>query len=92
MIPKRYVLFVADGEPTAADWKEFARILEERHGKLKPIAVEGAPRAMVIRTDNVVAPQLRAEDGLTAGGKRVRSVLTSGSIGKLKRRAHESGR
>jgi len=89
MTSKRYVLLEADGDVSADDWKDLAEHLEAKFGKLKPIAVEGNRRALVVKTDNRVAPLIRVEAGMRVGGRRVRSVLTSGSIGRLKRRAAE---
>jgi len=73
------------------EFEEFGRILEMRHGKLKIIAVRGNSRAVIIRTTVEVAAELREESGSIAlGEKRVEVVLTSGVIGKLKRKAEES--
>ena len=73
------------------EFEEFGRILEMRHGKLKMIAVRGNSRAVIIRTTVEVAAELREESGSIAlGEKRVEVVLTSGVIGKLKRKAEES--
>jgi hypothetical protein len=88
---KRYVLLEADGEVTPDAWKDFARHLEQRFGKLKAIPVTGNRSALVIKTDNYAAPLIRECADLRAGDRRVKSVLTSGSIGKLKRAASESG-
>ncbi len=90
MTSKRYVLLEAEGEATPQEWKDFARSLEHRFGKLKLIPVEGNDRALVVKTDNSTAPRIREESpGMRVGDKRVSSVLTSGAIGKLKRRARE---
>lgn len=73
------------------EFEEFGRILEMRHRKLKIIAVRGNSRAVIIRTTVEVAAELREESGSIAlGEKRVEVVLTSGVIGKLKRKAEES--
>ncbi len=90
MKPKRYVLLEAEGEATPEEWKALAGHLEERFGKMKLISLEENRRFFILKTDNAVAPQIRGETEMNAGGKSVKTVLTSGSIGKLKRRAAES--
>ena len=85
---KRYILFAADGELTGADIKELATLVERRHHGAKVIEVAGNPRAVILKTTNEAAPLLRVpQAGLTVGGKRLTSVLTSGAVGNLKRRA-----
>ena len=85
---KRYVLLVADGELSAGDRRDLSAILEKRHGKVTVIPVERNPRAVIVKTTNSVAPLLREMSGeLHLDGKRLVTVLTSGSIGKLKSRA-----
>jgi hypothetical protein len=89
-MPKRYVLYEADAELNASDLEELARILGGRHGKVKAIAVAGNGRAVIIKTTADVASELRGNDiAIRPGGKRLTTVLTSGAIGKLKRRAKE---
>lgn len=91
MTSKRYVLLEAEGEVTPDEWRGFADALKQRFGKLKVIAVEGSGRAVVVKTDNLIAPRIReVSPEMRVGCRRVASVLTSGSIGKLKRRARES--
>ncbi len=70
-------------------------LLEEaigsRRGPAKAIAVKGNPRAVIVKTSNLVAPLLRGDGrDLHVGGKRLVSVLTSGAIGNLKKRATEA--
>jgi hypothetical protein len=85
---KRYVLFTSEDVLTEGERKQLAEILERRYGKVKLIAVEGNPRAVIVKTTNATAPLLRDLDPeLTIHEKRLKSVLTSGAIGKLKRRA-----
>jgi hypothetical protein len=82
---KRYVLLVADGELSDSDMKDISVMLGMRHGKVTVIPVERNPRAVIVKTTNSVAPLLRGMGGeLQVGGKRLVTVLTSGSIGKLK--------
>ena len=85
---KRYVLLETQEALTAFEIKEFTRDLEVRFGKLKVIPVEGSAKALVVKADDHVASLLRREVAeVRPAGKAVAPVLTSGSIGKLKRRA-----
>ncbi len=87
-MPKRYVLLVADGELSDGDRRSLSVMLERRHGKVTVIRVEKNPRAVIVKTTNAVVPLLRETSGeLYIDGKRLMTVLTSGSIGKLKSRA-----
>lgn len=87
---KRYVLFVADAVISEADRRQLEEILEERHGKVKLISVEGNPRAVIVKTTNEVAPLLRDPEGmLSIAGKSLRPILTSGAVANLKRRGSE---
>jgi hypothetical protein len=87
-VAKRYVLLMADKDLTESESKYLGEVLERRHGKLRVIQVQGVPRAVIVKTTQIVAPLLREQSGsLTIGGKRLRTVLTSGAIGNLKRRA-----
>ncbi len=86
--PKRYVLLIADSDLAEGDRKEATRVLELRYGAVKVIAVQGSGRALIVKTDNQGAAGLRGlEGGLRVGRARLRTVLTSGAIGKLKREA-----
>jgi len=85
---KRYVLFTAEEALSEGEGRQLAEILERRYGKVKVIPVDGNPRAVIVKTTNRTAPLLRALDPkLTVHGKSLTTVLTSGAIGKLKRRA-----
>jgi hypothetical protein len=87
---KRYVLLVADGDLSEGDRRDLSLMLEERHWKVTIIPVEKNPRAVIVKTTNSVAPLLREMSGeLRLGGKGLVTVLTSGSIGKLKSRASD---
>ena len=87
-LAKRYVLLLAGGDLSEGELKELGRILEQRHGKLKLIQVQGNRRAVIVKTTNIVAPVFREQGGrMTIGGKELVAVLTSGAIGKLKKRA-----
>jgi hypothetical protein len=88
---KRYVLYLADADLGAAEVEELGRILEGRHGRLKVIEVKGNRRAVIIRTTVGAATEMRERSGsISLREKRVAGVLTSGVIGKLKKRAAES--
>jgi len=85
---KRYVLLTSTEALTEDDRKLLAEVLEKRYGKTKLIAVGGNPKAVIVKTNNNIAPRLRGlEPALSIQGKMLTSVLTSGAIGKLKRRA-----
>lgn len=91
-MPKRYILFMATDELTEQDANEFTEILEGRHGKLKVILLKGNARAVIVRTAEPVASEIRKSSWkISLEGKEISAVLTSGAIGKLKRRASESG-
>lgn len=82
---------MAEREVTEEDRKKLVQILTHRHGKVMVIPVESNPYALIIRTTNAVAPILRESSGeIRVGGKTFTTLLTSGSIGKLKRRASGS--
>ena len=88
---KRYILLEADGGLSDGDVKELAKILEDRYGNLKLIQVQGNRRMVIVKMTAAVAPFFREHSGqMRLGGKELVSVLTSGAIGKLKRRAAKS--
>ena len=84
---KRYVLFFSDADLVDRDAKDLATILHGRIGAVKVVLLKDNPRAVVVKTDNWGAPELRTEKGIFVEGKRLTPVLTSGAIGKLKKRA-----
>ena len=89
---KRYVLFVADKELLDDDRRNLSVVLKRTYGKVTVIPVAKNPRAVIVKTTNSVAPLLREASGeLQLGGKRLVTVSTSGSIGKLKSRASGGG-
>ncbi|MGD0146041.1 MAG: hypothetical protein ABSB53_04205 [Nitrososphaerales archaeon] len=91
-MPKRYVLLVADEALSEGDRKGLSVMLEARYGKVTVIPVEKNPRAVIVKTTDSVAPLLREMSGeLHLGGRLLVTVLTSGSINKLKSRAPGSG-
>jgi len=85
-------LFEAGFDLSADDRKGFGRLLEERSGKTPLIELKGNERFVIIKTNNINAARLKEEEKMVGpGGKTLRTVLMSGSIGKLKKRAAESG-
>ncbi len=90
-MPKRYVLLMSDADLDDNDGKELAGFLKGRVGAVKVILLKENPRAVVVKTDGVGAPVLRSLEGISLGKKKLGPVLTSGAIGKLKRRALGGG-
>lgn len=89
--PKRYVLIEADGRLGPDELGTLTKMLEQRHGKLGLTLLDTPHTALIVKTDRVVAAQVRESlADASFGGIRVRTVLTSGSIGKLKKRAQGS--
>jgi hypothetical protein len=82
------VLLLSSADLSQEDIASVAGMIEKRHGPTKIISVRGNPRALIVKTSELVAPMLRGEElNLEVEGKRLVSVLTSGAIGNLKRRA-----
>jgi hypothetical protein len=89
---KRYLLVASAGEMTARDTEDLARVLEPRHGRVKVIPVEGNRRAVIVKTTNEQVAEMQGTvAGLAIGGMGLTPILTSGAIGKLKKRAREMG-
>jgi hypothetical protein len=87
---KRYVLIRIEGGLGGEDEKSLQRSFEA-FGKPKVILVRGAPDFLILKTTAEFADGLRASARTKkVGGMPMAPVLTSGSIGKLKRRAAES--
>ena len=85
---KRYLLFFADADLSEEDMKSLEALVRRRYGVAKAISVKANARAAIVKTSNVAAAGIRESGGeLKVGGKSLGSVLTSGAIGKLKRRA-----
>ena len=90
-VRKRYLLLSAAGELSSEDEKRLTRLLEERFERFSLIRVRGHQDHLIVKTDGKSAEQMRELfHDVEVGGNRVRSALTSGCIGKLKRRAEES--
>ena len=89
--PKRYVLIQAEGRLSPEDLSTLTRMLEQRHGSMGMTLVESQSTSLIVKTDRVAAEAIRESlASASFGGTRVRTVLTSGNIGKLKRRAQGS--
>jgi hypothetical protein len=88
---KRYVLFFAESELSEDDLLRFSEVVRGYHQTAKIIAVKGNQKAVIVKTTNQVAPVLRdIRPGIRVGGIDFVSVLTSGAIGNLKKRASEA--
>jgi RNase P/RNase MRP subunit POP5 len=89
--PKRYVLIQADGKLGPHELETLIKMLEQRHGKLTLISVESPRTSLIVKTHRAVSDGIRESlADAKFGDVRVRTVLTSGNIGKLKRRVRES--
>jgi hypothetical protein len=88
---KRYVLFYANVDLSEDDLRRFSEVVRGWHQTAKVISVKGNPRGVIVRTTNQIAPVLRdIKPGIRVGGVEFVSVLTSGAIGNLKKRASEA--
>jgi hypothetical protein len=89
--PKRYVLIQADGKLAQEDLNTLTRMLEQRHGDLGFTLIEGERTSLIVKTHRAVADDIRESlANASFGGTPVRTVLSSGNIGKLKRRVERS--
>jgi hypothetical protein len=88
---KRYLLLVAGTDLSEERLKELQATLDSRYGKVKLIQVRGNPRAVIVKTTNQVAPLMRdPSQPLMLAGEKVETVLTSGAVVNLKKRALEA--
>jgi hypothetical protein len=81
---KRYLLLTSE---TRID-EESRRELTHRISKISPAMAKKAvwfDQALIVKTDNVDVHTVREALELSVGGVSLRSKLTSGSIGKLKK-------
>jgi len=84
-------LFYANVDLSEEDFRRFSEIVRGWHQTAKVISVKRNPRAIIIRTTNQIAPVLRdVKPCIKVGGVEFISVLTSGAIGNLKKRASEA--
>ena len=81
---KRYLLLTSEG---VID-EDAKRELTHRIAKISPTIAKKAvwfERALIVKTDNVDIPMVKDALELSVGGVALKSKLTSGSIGKLKK-------
>ncbi len=81
---KRYLLLTSE---TPID-EEARRELTHRIAKISPVFAKKAvwfERALIVKTDNVDLPHVREALQVSAGAVTLKSELTSGAIGKLKK-------
>lgn len=81
---KRYLMLTSESVIDDEARKE----LTHRIAKISPSMAKKAvwfDRALIVKTDNVDVPFVREALELGASGVKLKSVLTSGSIGKLKK-------
>jgi hypothetical protein len=81
---KRYLLLTSEKSIDAESRRELTHMIQ----KVSPILAKKAvwfEHALIVRTDNVDVHLLRRSMELSVGGVSLRSKLTSGSIGKLKK-------
>jgi len=79
---------MADSALTEDDLRLFAELMRRKVPAAKVIAVKGSPKAVIVKTTNDQAPLLRGTRLTLRGrGAELTTVLTSGAIGNLKKRA-----
>ena len=81
---KRYLMLTSEAPIDEEAKKELTR----RIAKISPVFAKKAvwfEHALIVRTDNVEAPMMKEALELTTGDVTLKSALTSGSIGKLKK-------
>lgn len=88
---KRYVLFEATAPLTDGDVERLAVVLAQKRIVAKVIPIKGNPLAVIVKTTNAALPDLRGLPDIALDGTRLVSVLTSGAIGNLKKRARGAG-
>jgi hypothetical protein len=82
------VLLVAGTDISEDRMKELQATLDFRYGKVKLIQVRGNPRAVIVKTTNLIAPLIRNPgQPLMLAGEKVETILTSGAVVNLKKRA-----
>jgi len=81
---KRYLLLTSENVIDEESRKELAGIISNRYPHLLRKAV-WFDKALIVRTDNVEVEEARTALEVGVGAVRLRSTLTSGSIGKLKK-------
>lgn len=88
---KRYILFMANERLTEQDLRSIQSVLERRFRGLKIIGLKSNDKVLIVRTDEPSARALRSQGRFSSpGGVKLEPKLTSGAIGKLKKRASEA--
>ncbi len=81
---KRYLMLTSE----APIDEEARRELTHRIAKISPVFAKKSvwfEHAVIVKTDNVDLPLVKDALEVSAGGVTLKSTLTSGSIGKLKK-------
>jgi hypothetical protein len=81
---KRYLLLTSETPIDESARKELTLIISKRFPHLVKKAV-WFERGVIVKTDNVEVEEAKSALEISAGGAKLRSTLTSGSIGKLKK-------
>lgn len=84
---KRYVLLSGDGPADAETRKELVRLVLQRQPGVDPKKTVWVGDSLIIRTDQLTLPEIKAGLAVKYGGVTLKSSLSSGSISKLKRAA-----
>jgi len=91
-MPKRYILFYSKSDLSEDDLRRLSEVIRGWHQGARIITVKRNPRAVIIKTTNQTVTYLRdIKPGIKVGGVEFVSVLTSGAIGNLKKRASKDG-
>ncbi|MDG6898404.1 MAG: hypothetical protein JRN24_01565 [Nitrososphaerota archaeon] len=88
---KRYVLIEADRDFMPDEIGRVTDFLSRGRPQLKVIRPKGNGSALICRTDVGGASWVREAIGEFLGPVKLRTTLTSGCVGKLKRRASAGG-
>jgi len=90
-MPKRYVLFFANSSLSEEDIRKFSEVIGASHPTAKIIMVRGNSKAVIVKTTNQGPPMMQNLGLMVKVGRtELVSVLTSGAIGNLKKRASEA--
>jgi len=81
----------SDADLSGEDYDELSKVLLARDPKGKVIQLKGEARWVVLKTIQPVSSSIRELGGLTVGTVRLEPRLTSGAIGKLKKRVQGRG-
>jgi len=81
---KRYLLLTSEEKIDEPTRKGLSEVIAKRHPEVLRKAV-WLERGLIVRTDNVEVDEVRAALEVGFGEVSLKSALTSGSIGKLKK-------